>query len=112
MTNLDYLYNPEAARERFDKNYFIDKKLGFQVIKNGTILPYKDDGHGGLIGALGGIVDSNGNYFPSSFVSNSRNRHYTPPNRFNTARKRLSISDTFFMFGDTSLPTTFVACGF
>ena len=41
MVNLDYLYNPAAAKKYFDKNYFIDKKLGFSVIENGMILPYK-----------------------------------------------------------------------
>ena len=41
MVNLDYLYNPAAAKPIFDKNYFVDKKLGFQVIEKGTMLPHK-----------------------------------------------------------------------
>ena len=32
MVNLDYLYNPEAAKPYFNKDYFLEKKLGFQVI--------------------------------------------------------------------------------
>ena len=80
MTNLDYLYNPAAAKPHFAKDYFVDKKLGFQVIENGTILTYKDNGLGGLVGALGGIVDSDGKFSGSSYVSGTRaDKSYTPP---------------------------------
>lgn len=80
MVNLDYLYNPAAAKPHFNKNYFLDKKLGFQVIEQGTILPYKNTPVGGLIGALGGIVDSNGKFVKGSFVSPAdSNKAYTPP---------------------------------
>lgn len=78
MVNLDYLYNPAAAKPQFDKNYFVDKKLGFQVIENGTILTHADNGHGGLGGALGGIVDSDGKFIGSSFVTNNNSKGYTP----------------------------------
>ena len=63
MVNIDYLYNPAAAKPRFAKDYFVDKKLGFQVIENGTILPHRytgDDGKRGIHG-YGGIVDGEGN---------------------------------------------------
>lgn len=86
MVNLDYLYNPAAAKPHFNKNYFLDKKLGFQVIEQGTILPYKNTPVGGLIGALGGIVDSNGKFVKGSFVGPSvSNKAYTPP-RINTKK--------------------------
>lgn len=42
MTNLDYLYNPEAARKSFGKNHFADKKLHFRIIERGTVLPHKN----------------------------------------------------------------------
>ena len=81
MVNLDYLYNPEAAKPYFNKDYFLDKKLGFQVIEKGIILPQKDniiDGrwtHG-----KGGIVDSKGEYFAESFAIPGLSRGiYTPP---------------------------------
>lgn len=87
MINLDYLYNPDAAKPYFNKNYFIDKKLGFQVIENGTILTHADDGRGGLLGALGGIVDSNGKYIENSFVYEpTKNKSYTPPPRINSKK--------------------------
>ena len=80
MINLDYLYDPVAAKPIFDKNYFVDKKLSFQVIENGTILPYKDNGRGALIGALGGITDGDGNFIGSSHVIDFRkDGKYTPP---------------------------------
>lgn len=90
MVNIDYLYNPEAVKERFKKNYFIDKKLGFRVIENGTVLPHKDsiiDGkwtHG-----KGGIVDSNGEYIKEGFAVPrlSQGSYIPPPNQFNTAIK-------------------------
>lgn len=81
MVNFDYLYNPEVAKPYFDKNYLIDKKLGFQVIEKGTILPHKDDGYvdGKWTWGKGGIVDSKGEYVKSSsFIGNSES-FYTPP---------------------------------
>ena len=82
MTNLDYLYNPKVAKTAFEQNYFIDKKLGFSVIENGMILPYKRkvmNKPTNLWGA-GGIVDGEGNYIKSSFVSQYLIcQAYTPP---------------------------------
>ncbi|MBR4153250.1 MAG: DUF563 domain-containing protein [Selenomonadaceae bacterium] len=80
MVNLDYLYNPDAARPNFDKNYFLDKKLGFQVIENGMILPHKDlrtpsKWNFGLVG----IVDNVGKYIDSSSVHYGVGGAYTPP---------------------------------
>ena len=80
MVNLDYLYNPDAAKPKFDKNYFLDKKLGFQVIENGMILPHKDmrtpgKWHFGLVG----IVDSENKYVNSSSVHYGVGGAYTPP---------------------------------
>ncbi len=82
MVNFDYLYNPAAAKSLFNRNYFVDKKLGFQVIENGTILPYKKmiddkstkDGWG-----FGGILDSSGNFIKSSHVQDGAGESYTPP---------------------------------
>ena len=77
MVDLDYLYNPNAAHKAFKRNFFIDKELGFSVIENGVILPHRDTPPGGLVGALGGIADSDGNYVMSSFVKHSKiNRNY------------------------------------
>lgn len=83
MINLDYLYNPDAAKPYFNKNYFIDKKLGFQVIENGTILPHKritdTDNVRRRIWGAGGIVDGNGEFVKNSFVVNGIGELYTPP---------------------------------
>ncbi len=41
MPNLDYLYNKDdAVKDYFGKNYFADRKLGFQTIPHGIIIPH------------------------------------------------------------------------
>ncbi|MBR4904275.1 MAG: hypothetical protein IKZ53_06360 [Selenomonadaceae bacterium] len=104
MVNLDYLYNPDTAKPQFDRNYFLDKKLGFQVIENGTIIPYKKivdskktpDGWG-----FGGIVDGEGKFIKSSHVVSGAGSIYTPPqNQLKTAPKLLYISECFTVHGD------------
>lgn len=83
MVNLDYLYNPEAAKRIFSRNYFRDKKLSFNIIENGIMLPHKritdtDDIKRRIWGA-GGIVDGNGEFVKNSFVVNGIGELYTPP---------------------------------
>ena len=81
MTNLDYLYNPDAAKDAFNKNYFLDKKLGFQIIENGMILPYsdtRDDGKKNFVG-FGGIVYKNGEFIRESFIHVGTGGAYIPP---------------------------------
>lgn len=115
MVNLDYLYNPDAAKPYFDKNFFVDKKLGFQVIENGMILPHKDTLVNGIwTWGKGGIVDGKGEYIKRSHVVSGCGSIYTPPpqNQLNTAPKRLFIWVYGFRYGDTSSPITFVASGF
>ena len=77
MTNLDYLYNPDAVKDKFDRNYFVDKKLGFSVIERGTVLPHKVN-PGKFNWGKGGIVDSKNNYIKDSFVNNAAGAAYTP----------------------------------
>lgn len=111
MVNLDYLYNPDAAKLHFDTNYFSDKKLGFKVIENGTILPCKifPKTHQ----SLGGIVDSEDNYIKESFIHVGTGGKYTPPlNQFNTALKPLFIPQCFIICGDMPLLIIFAAFGF
>lgn len=82
MTNLDCLYDSNTAREVFDENRFIDKKLGFQVIENGMILPQRSTGDDGKTkggGGYGGIVDSNGEFVKESFIHYGTGGKYTPP---------------------------------
>ena len=69
MTNIDRLYNKNAAKRFFGKDFFLDKKLGFQVIEQGTILPHKKWGmteRTNWIG-FGGIEDNRGNLVKESF---------------------------------------------
>ena len=80
MVNLDYLYNPDAAKPHFDKNHFVDKKLGYQVIEHGTILPHKDHiVNGKWTWGSGGIIDNNGNFIKESFTHYGVGKAYTPP---------------------------------
>lgn len=78
MVNFDYLYNPDAAKDSLNQNYFLDKKLSFQVIENGMVLPHKNVKvlyHWGL----GGVVDSNGKYIESSTLHPGVGGAYEPP---------------------------------
>jgi len=90
MVNFDYFYNPEAAKPFFSKNYFSDKKLSFQVIEKGTILPRNEIYVNGVwTWGKGGIADVNGKYVKNSFI-NIRNEGrgvYTPP-RINSTQLR------------------------
>lgn len=90
MVNLDYLYNPEAAKALFGKSYFVDKKLGFQVIKQGTILPHKDViQNGKWTFGKGGVVDRTGKFILGSAARKGvLDGAYTPPHGIlNTALK-------------------------
>ena len=77
MINFDYLYNPDAAKESFGRDYFLDKKLGFRIIENGTVLPHKRVIK--PIWGLGGIVDSEGNFIRESSLHYGTGGAYTPP---------------------------------
>lgn len=82
MINLNYLYNPDAAKPHFEKNYLLDKKLGFSVIEHGTILPYKKTIDGKTTPdswGYGGIVDSKGKFITSSHVQQGIGSFYIPP---------------------------------
>lgn len=69
MVNLDYLYNLDVAKRFANKSYFLDKKLGFQVIENGTILPHKWTAPPGKWSwGAGGIVDNEGNFVEGTHV--------------------------------------------
>ena len=102
MVNLDYLYNPAAAKVHIRQDHFLDKPLGFQVIENGMLLPHKDimvDGK--WTWGKGGLVDSKGEFVKSSHVFYGTGSSYTPPqNRFSTAPKPSSISDYLKTHGD------------
>ena len=70
MTNLDYLYNPDAAKKFFNFSRFVDKKLGFKIIEHGIILPHRsinDKGEKGQAG-WGGIVDAEGKFIKESHI--------------------------------------------
>ena len=101
MVNIDYLYNPDAARKSFKDNYFVDKKLGFRIINHGTILPYKDrDANGQVIfGGLGGVFNEDGEFIRESHIHFGTGGAYTPPpTRYST------------QFGDRHLFRNFLSC--
>lgn len=78
MVNSEYLYKPDIVKERFTKNYFVKKDLGFQVIKNGMIIPHKQGLSGYEFWGGGGIVDGKGKYLSNSFVHQGWGTSYTP----------------------------------
>ena len=101
MVNFNYLYNHEG-NERFNKNYFVDKKLSFSVIENGILLPYREilNDKKKILGA-GGIVDNNGEFIKSSSLRYGKGTGYYPPPRLYTAPKPLYILECFITFGGT-----------
>lgn len=79
MTNLDYLYKPAAAKDIYNKNHFVDRKLHFRIIERGTILPHKHIWiNGKWTWGFGGVVDVRNNFIESSFVTNDMGAAYTP----------------------------------
>ena len=82
MNNFDYLYNPAAAKNTYDKDYFVAGKLGFQIIERGMILPLKRSPTAKTPAerlSLGGVVRGNGEYVKESFVHHGIGGAYTPP---------------------------------
>ena len=75
MINYDGLYKKDYYGEKLSENHFSEKNLGFQVIKDGIILPYKplEDTVG-----LGGIVDADGKFIERSFIHMGVGNSYAP----------------------------------
>ena len=79
MTNTDYLYDKNAAKDFLGKNYFVDKKLHFRIIERGTIIPHKHMYvNGQWTWGFGGIVDNKNNFVKGSFVGEGGGEVYTP----------------------------------
>ena len=79
MTNIDYLYNLDAAKNFFDKNRFVDKQLNFRIIKRGTIVPYVSVVENGRrIWEFGGVVDGDGRFIKRSVGKFGADDLYTP----------------------------------
>jgi len=81
MVNLNYLCNPDAVKDIFTKNYFVDQKLGFSIIENGTVLPHKKISAKEVIRRIwgaGGIVNSKGKFIKRSAVRQGLGEAYTP----------------------------------
>ena len=79
MNNLNYLYEPDIREAFLSRNLFVDKKLGFQIIKHGTIVPCTSRVVDGILKRLGGIFDSEGKYIKSSSRRYGDSGVYTPP---------------------------------
>lgn len=81
MVDLSYIYDKKLSDENYvSKKHFVDKKLGFQVIERGMVLPYRKSvkGYPHKPWGYGGIVDENGEYIPS-YINNGSGAGYTPP---------------------------------
>ena len=79
VINLDHLYNKDAVADFFGKNHFLDKKLHFQIIERGTLLPHRElIINGKWTWGVGGIVDRKGEFIKSSFVHYGIGGAYTP----------------------------------
>ena len=82
MNNFDYLYNPAAAKNTYDKDYFVAGKLGFQIIERGMILPFKRLSTAKTPSErldCGGVVRDNGEYVKGSFIHHGIGAGYNPP---------------------------------
>ena len=76
MINYDGLYNKNFFGDKLNETHFYDKKLHFQIIKDGTILPHVDVE--GVPVGFGGIVDGKGNFVRRSPVHVGISDAYTP----------------------------------
>ena len=74
-----------------NRNHFLEKKLDFKVIENGTILPYKSvptTSKNFWQRHRGGIVNNNGTFVKGSAIYETyTDKDYTPP-RINSAQLR------------------------
>ena len=87
MNDLNYLY--DGASDYYSKYFaepcFSEKKLGFAILKNATLLPHRilENGMWG-----GGVVDQDGNYIQNSAVHNCSGAGYlfdTPSQKIDKA---------------------------
>ncbi|MBQ3442121.1 MAG: DUF563 domain-containing protein [Selenomonadaceae bacterium] len=78
LINFNNLYNPNITRPQ---NCSLKKKLSFQVIENGTILPSKNilDGLVTTWPGFGGVVDSKGEAVKNAFSVSNNGTIYNPP---------------------------------
>lgn len=90
MIDYEGLYKPEYYGEKLFENHFSTKKLAYQVIKDGTILPiiFQD----GKLN-FGGIVDAEGNFLARSSIHIGRGNSYLP-------EKILTSSETVIYVGN------------
>lgn len=101
MTNLDYLYNPNAAKKFFNFNRLVDRELGFRVIEHGTILPqrmFNDKGERGQVG-FGGIVDAEGRFIKESHIHTGTGGAYIPESMEYSSKTVIYIGITFHIWG-------------
>ena len=97
MINLDHLYNKDAVADFFGKNYFVDKKLHFQIIERGTLLPHKEVFvNGRWTWGFGGIVDRKGEFIKNSFVHYGVGGAYTPTEEIQRSPQTVVYLGMFF----------------
>ena len=83
MTNLDYLYNKDAAPDIFNQNHLADDKLHFKIIERGKILPHKNlYVNGGWTWGFGGVVNARNEFVENTFVHKGAGGAYTPTENF------------------------------
>lgn len=63
VTNRDYLYNKGIAKGYFEKDYFVEGKLGFKKISQGIIIPHEktSDNQNEYWGVCG-VIDNQGHF--------------------------------------------------
>ena len=69
MTNYDGLFDKEYFGDKLNEDHFSRKKLSCQIIKNGIVLPYLEDGEN----LFGGVVTDKGKYTDGTNVLISDN---------------------------------------
>lgn len=76
MTNLDYLYDKNVTKDYFKENYFVDKTLGFQSVKNGIVIPNFKNENTDYWG-ISGVSDEQGYLYKG--INTMRNMKYSVP---------------------------------
>lgn len=97
MVNYDYMYNKEFYGDSLYKNHFHNKKLHFQIIEKGTVLPHKKiDIDGKFNWGFGGIVDEQNNFIESSSLARGTTAAYTPTEEIQYSDETVIYFSMFF----------------
>ena len=93
MVNYDGLYNKEYFGDKLVENRLSERRLNFQIVEKGTILPFRYIDINGRLMAMGGVLDSFGNFIENTSV------HEGIGGSYNTGEKISERPETVIFLG-------------